>query len=42
MNSIADLLYVPNETFDHQKVPGFVQGRVVENNNSEFKGMVNI
>ncbi len=42
MNSITDLLYGENERYDSQKVPGFVQGVVVENNNDEFKGMVKV
>ncbi|MGN0342447.1 MAG: phage baseplate assembly protein V [Roseburia sp.] len=42
MNSITDLLYDNNENYDNQKVPGFVQGIVVENNNSKFKGMVKV
>ena len=42
MNSITDLLHSENEYYDNQKVPGFVQGIVVENNNADFKGMVKV
>lgn len=42
MSSITELLYTQNENYDAQKTPGFVQGVVVENNNSEFKGMVKV
>lgn len=42
MNSITDLLNSKNEYYDSQKVPGFVQGIVVENNNDKFKGMVKV
>ena len=42
MNGIVDLLQSENEYFDSQKVPGFVQGTVVENNNDQFKGMVKV
>ena len=42
MSSITDLLKIENEYFDSQKVPGFVQGIVVENNNSDFQGMVKV
>ncbi|MBS6397827.1 MAG: hypothetical protein KH452_11880 [Clostridiales bacterium] len=42
MNSITDLLQSENEYYDNQRVPGFVQGTVVENNNPEFKGMVKV
>lgn len=42
MNSITDLLTGENEYYDNQKVPGFVQGVVVENNNAKFKGMVKV
>lgn len=42
MNSITDLLKSENEYYDNQKIPGFVQGVVVENNNSKFKGMVKV
>lgn len=42
MNSITDLLSSENEYYDSQRVPGFVQGTVVENNNSKFKGMVKV
>lgn len=41
-DSLADLLQVPNEIYDSQMVPGFVQGTVVENNNSKFPGMVKV
>ena len=42
MNSITDLLITENEYYDNQKVPGFVQGVVVENNNAQYKGMVKV
>lgn len=42
MNSITDLLKSENELYDNQKIPGFVQGVVVENNNKKFKGMVKV
>lgn len=42
MNSITDLLSSENEYYDSQSAPGFVQGTVVENNNSKFKGMVKV
>lgn len=42
MNSITDILNSQNELYNSQKVPGFVQGKVVENNKSEFKGMVKV
>jgi len=42
MNSITDLLSSKNESYDNQKIPGFVQGIVVENNNDQFKGMVKV
>lgn len=42
MNSITDLLSAENEYFDSQRAPGFVQGTVVENNNTKFKGMVKV
>lgn len=42
MNSIIDLLQSENERYDSQKVPGFVQGVVVENNNADHKGMVKV
>ena len=42
MNSITDLLITENEYYDSQRVPGFVQGIVVENNNDKFKGMVKV
>lgn len=42
MSSITDLLRNGNEYYDSQKMPGFVQGIVVENNNSNFKGMVKV
>ncbi|MGN0330603.1 MAG: phage baseplate assembly protein V [Kineothrix sp.] len=40
--SLADLLRTPNELYDSQLVPGFVQGTVVENNNSSYPGMVKV
>ena len=42
MSSITDLLKSGNEFYDSQKMPGFVQGVVVENNNAKFKGMVKV
>lgn len=42
MNSITDLLTGENEYYDSQRIPGFVQGVVVENNNDKFKGMVKV
>lgn len=42
MSSITDLLKKDNEYFDSQKIPGFVQGIVVENNNADFQGMVKV
>ena len=42
MSSITDLLTTENEYYDVQRVPGFVQGIVVENNNDKFKGMVKV
>lgn len=42
MNSITDLLTGENEYYDSQRIPGFVQGTVVENNNADFKGMVKV
>lgn len=42
MNAIVDLLQKDNEYYDNQRVTGFVQGVVVENNNSDFKGMVKV
>jgi len=42
MNSITDLLTGENEYYDSQRIPGFVQGVVVENNNAKFKGMVKV
>lgn len=42
MNSITDLLTSENEYYDSQTIPGFVQGVVVENNNSKYKGMVKV
>lgn len=42
MNSITDLLQSENEYYDSQRIPGFVQGIVVENNNADFKGMVKV
>lgn len=41
-DSIMDLLQIPNEMYDSQMVPGFVQGTVVENNNDKFPGMVKV
>ena len=41
-DSITDLLQVPNEEYDSQIIPGFVQGTVVENNNSKYPGMVKV
>ena len=41
MNGITDLFHSENEYYDNQRVTGFVQGTVVENNNADFKGMVN-
>lgn len=41
-DSIVDLLSTPNEEYDSQIVPGFVQGTVVENNNAKNKGMVKV
>ena len=41
-DSITDLLQVPNEEYDSQIIPGFVQGTVVENNNSRYPGMVKV
>ena len=40
MNGITDLFHSENEYYDNQRVTGFVQGTVVENNNADFKGMV--
>lgn len=42
MSELTDLLTFQNEYFDSQKVPGFVQGKVVENNNKEHQGMVKV
>lgn len=42
MNGIVDLLQNDTEYYDSQRVPGFVQGTVVENNNDKFKGMVKV
>lgn len=42
MNGITDLFQKENEYFDGQRLPGFVQGVVVENNNDKFKGMVKV
>lgn len=42
MNSIIDILQSENEYYDSQKIPGFVQGTVVENNNPDHKGMVKV
>jgi len=41
-DSITDLLQVSNEEYDNQIIPGFVQGTVVENNNSKYPGMVKV
>lgn len=41
-DSIIDLLQTPNEMYDNQLVPGFVQGTVVENNNNKYPGMVKV
>lgn len=41
-DSIIDLLQTPNEMYDSQIIPGFVQGTVVENNNSKYPGMVKV
>lgn len=41
-DSIIDLLQMPNEMYDNQMIPGFVQGTVVENNNDKFPGMVKV
>lgn len=41
-DSIVDLLQTPNEEYDSQMIPGFVQGTVVENNNSKYPGMVKV
>lgn len=41
-DSITDLLKAPNEMYDNQMYGGFVQGTVVENNNSKFPGMVKV
>ena len=38
MNGITDLFHSENEYYDNQRVTGFVQGTVVENNNADFKG----
>lgn len=40
--AIVDLLKMPNEMYDNQMVPGFVQGTVVENNNDDYPGMVKV
>ena len=42
MSELKDLLTFQTEYFDSQKAPGFVQGKVVENNNSEHQGMVKV
>ena len=42
MNGITDLFHSENEYYDNQRVTGFVQGTVVENNNADFKGMVKV
>ena len=41
-DSITDLLQSANEEYDSQIIPGFVQGTVVENNNSRYPGMVKV
>ncbi len=41
-DSIIDLLQMPNEMYDNQMIPGFVQGTVVENNNNKYPGMVKV
>ena len=41
-DSIVDLLQTPNEMYDSQMMPGFVQGTVVENNNDKYPGMVKV
>ncbi len=41
-DSIIDLLNTPNEMYDNQMIPGFVQGTVVENNNDKYPGMVKV
>lgn len=41
-DSIVDLLQIPNELYDNQMIPGFVQGTVVENNNDKYPGMVKV
>lgn len=41
-DSIVDLLQTPNELYDNQMIPGFVQGTVVENNNDKYPGMVKV
>ena len=41
-DSIIDLLQTPNEMYDNQMIPGFVQGTVVENNNDKFPGMIKV
>ena len=41
-DSIIDLLQTPNEMYDNQMIPGFVQGTVVENNNKDYPGMVKV
>ena len=42
MNSVTDLLSSQIEYNDSQIVPGFVQGKVVENHSTEFKGMIKV
>lgn len=42
MSELTDLLTFPNEYFDSQKTPGFVQGKVIENNNKDHPGMVKV
>lgn len=42
MSELTDLLTFQNEYFDSQKTPGFVQGKVIENNNKEHPGMVKV
>lgn len=41
-DSIMDLLQTPNELYDNQMIPGFIQGTVVENNNKDYPGMVKV
>lgn len=42
MSGLTDLLSFQNEYFDGQKTPGFVLGKVVENNNKDHQGMVKV